>query len=177
MLLCTDTERTPKWTYLFTSTAERRRRRERNVLEKHFRGGRRKGTVDQHRFPYSLFSSFPIFRREKKSVLEEAEKKFRGISWQRATKTESSKIIFLFLFRSADQKKWEEMGFIHFRLLLLRGIPIFLLFFFSLLLWAGPTTSSSSSHYITNPRHQRGAYVNPKRWGGAKAIRVGNSTI
>ncbi len=53
----------------------KKKKRRENVLEKHFRRGKRKGTVDQHRFPYSLFSSFPTFRREKKSLSWKKQRK------------------------------------------------------------------------------------------------------
>ncbi len=127
-------------------------------------GGKERSTNTDSHIP-----SFPIFQREKKYVLEEAKKKIRGISWQRATKTESSKILFYSSFvppTKKSGKRWVSFIF------------------------ASSPFSSSSFHDCYGPGQapprpltilqtpsSKGVYVNPKRWGGAKAIRVGNSTI
>ncbi len=132
------------------------------------RGKERSTNTDSH---IPSFPLFQLFEEKKNLCLGRSREKIPWNQLAAGHKNREFKNSFLFLFRSADQKKWEEMGFIHFRLLLLlllllRGIPIFP-FFFSLLLWAGPTTSSSS-HYITNPVIKGGIRQSKKDGEGPK---------
>ena len=129
------------------------------------RGKERSTNTDSH---IPSFPLFLLFEEEKNLSWKKQRKKFRGISWQRATKTESSKILFYSSFvppTKKSGKRWVSFIF------------------------ASSSSSSSSSsaespfspssfHYCYGPGPpppppltilqtplSKGAYVNPKKMG------------